>query len=565
MADSSLPGNLIVFEGPDGVGKTTLAKALTARLGELGIPCVYQSFPGQESGQIGGLVYGVQHDPEKFGIYQITPTALQALHIAAHVDAIESQILPKLRDGCWVVLDRFWWSTWVYGIVSGVSREALEAMVTLESLRWEDVKPRIVFLVERPIETAECEDSGRLKNEYSKLFDQEQSLYPASLFSNVGRLEVKLEELLEHLKDLLPQAENEVGNTQMSLFGDRQSANSSVIEMPEFFSTLSPAKPTVVYDAFWKFAAERQKVFFRKLEGFPAPWTDDPVIAHYKFTNAYRASDRVSQYLIRRVIYEGDTSPEEVFFRTILFKLFNKIETWELLRNKIGSITSESYSFERYDEILSEAVANNVRIYSGAYIMPSGKSAFGYREKRRTHLRLLERMMEDEVPLRVANAQSMAEIFECLLSYPTIGTFLGYQFATDLNYSEICDFSEMEFVYPGPGAFDGIHKCFSDLGGLAESDIIRLVTDHQEKEFDRLGLHFRSLWGRPLQLIDSQNLFCEVSKYARVMHPDVAGVSGRVRIKQVYRPSDRTLEVWYPPKWGINDLIPGKQSGDSVA
>ena len=137
-----------------------------------------------------------------------------------------------------------------------------------------------------------------------------------------------------------------------------------------------------------------------------------------------------------------------------------------------------------------------------------------------------------------------------------IGDFLGYQFVTDLNYSEICDFSEMEFVIAGPGAFDGIHKCFSDLGGLNESEIIRLTNDRQEYEFERLGLKFRSLWGRRLKLIDCQNLFCEVSKYARVRHPGVKGSSPRSRIKQVYRPSDEPLELWFPPKWGINELLP---------
>ena len=72
---------------------------------------------------------------------------------------------------------------------------------------------------------------------------------------------------------------------------------------------LRGARPTVVYDSYWRFAAERQEVFFRKLEGRPAPWTDDPIIARHKFTNAYRASDRVSQFLIRHVIYEGEQSP----------------------------------------------------------------------------------------------------------------------------------------------------------------------------------------------------------------------------------------------------------------
>ena len=325
---------------------------------------------------------------------------------------------------------------------------------------------------------------------------------------------------------------------------------------PLVFRSLSPARPTVVYDTYWRFAAERQEVFFRKLEGGEPPWTEDPIIARHKFTNAYRASDRVSQSLIRHVIYEGDQSVPEVFFRTILFKLFNKIETWELLKSKLGRATWEDYSFEQFDSVLAGAMASKTRIYSAAYIMPSGNNSFGYRQKHRNHLKLLERMMEDEVPCRIADMATMRQAFEILRSYPMIGDFLAYQFVTDLNYSEICDFSEMEFVVPGPGARDGIHKCFSDLGGLSEPDIIRLVTERQEYEFERLGLEFRSLWGRRLQLIDCQNLFCEVSKYARVMHPDVPGVNDRTRIKQVYRASDKPMEFWFPPKWNINHLLP---------
>ena len=322
------------------------------------------------------------------------------------------------------------------------------------------------------------------------------------------------------------------------------------------FQDMSPACPTVVYDTFWRFAAKRQEVFFRKLQGDEPPWTRDPIIARHRFTNVYRASDRVSQYLIRHVICEGDQAVEEVFFRTILFRLFNKIETWELLHRALGTISYDEFSFCRYDQVLTAAMSSKTRIYSAAYIMPSGTNAFGYRSKHRNHLSLLSRMMEDEVPRQIASVASMRQAFEILRSYPMIGDFLGYQFVTDLNYSEICDFSEMEFVIAGPGASDGIHKCFSDLGGLNESEIIRLTCDRQEYEFERLGLKFRSLWGRRLQLIDCQNLFCEVSKYARVRHPGVKGSGDRSRIKQVYRASAEPLEYWFPPKWGINQLLP---------
>ena len=320
---------------------------------------------------------------------------------------------------------------------------------------------------------------------------------------------------------------------------------------------LAPAKTTEVFESYWHFAAERQEIFFRRLSGERGPWTKNPVLSQYKFTNAYRASDRVSQYLIRSVIYRSDlpNSPREVFFRILLFKLFNKIGTWELLEKNFGPIVHAEYDFKRYDRILSSAMAAGRRIYSAAYIMPPGRSAFGYALKHQNHLCLLENMIATNLPERLAEARSMQEGFELFLAYPTIGDFLAYQFITDINYSEITNFSEMEFVVPGPGAKDGLRKCFADGGGLNEAELIRLMSDIQEKEFERLGLNFRSLWGRPLQLIDCQNLFCEVDKYARVAHPTIQGKTGRTRIKQKFAPISAPIDFWYPPKWSLNGGI----------
>jgi hypothetical protein len=160
-------------------------------------------------------------------------------------------------------------------------------------------------------------------------------------------------------------------------------------------------------------------------------------------------------------------------------------------------------------------------------------------------------MMRDRAPKRVACAHSLCEVFDILRSYPSLGDFLAFQFAIDLNYSALIDFSEMDFVIAGPGARNGIRKCFSDTGGLNESDVIRAVTERADVEFSRLGLAFQTLWGRPLQLIDCQNLFCEVDKYARVVHPEITGISGRTRIKQKFAPRPSRPPQWYPPKWGI--------------
>ncbi|MDX2181163.1 MAG: putative DNA base hypermodification protein [Bryobacteraceae bacterium] len=315
----------------------------------------------------------------------------------------------------------------------------------------------------------------------------------------------------------------------------------------------SPVVTTAVFDTYWRFAAERQRIFFQRATGVPGPWTPDRILQRFRFTNAYRAADRVSQFLIRDVQSQGPQDARAVFFRTILFKLFNRIDTWRLLESAFGVITPETYQYEAYDRVLYDAMARGRRIYSAAYTMPSG-GAEGSR-KHQVHLRLLESMMKDDLPARLADCGSMAESFALLRSYQTIGDFLAYQYVTDLNYSKLLDFSEMEFVSPGPGARSGIQKCFADRGSYSEADLIRWMAEHQADEFCKRGIEFCSLWGRPLQLIDCQNLFCEVDKYARVHHPDIFGLSKRVRIKQEYRYNPARLDYWLPPKWGLNERI----------
>lgn len=314
---------------------------------------------------------------------------------------------------------------------------------------------------------------------------------------------------------------------------------------------------TPVFAAYWQFAAERQRIFYRRLENNHRPCTSDPVLRNFKFTNAYRASDRVSQYLIRHVIYRDDLPSDDanLFFRILLFKLFNKIETWELLEQAFGQVTLEGFDFRRYNAILSKRMSSGERIYSAAYIMPSGGSFFGHELKHQNHLRMLEHLMREEYPKRLASTRKMADAFALLRGVPFIGPFLAYQYVTDLNYSTLTDFSEDEFVVAGPGALDGIHKCFVSAGTVTPSAIIKYMWENQEKHFSDLGIAFPTLWGRPLQLIDCQNLFCEISKYARIAFPQYAGVSGRTRIKQKFQSAGALPAPWYPPKWGINDCI----------
>ena len=307
-----------------------------------------------------------------------------------------------------------------------------------------------------------------------------------------------------------------------------------------------------VYDTYWRFAAIRQDAFFRRLQGAPPPWTDDAILQHYKFCNTYRASDRVSQYLLRSVIYNGEWNEEDTVFRILLFKLFNKIETWEHLESKIGRISLSTFDFDRYSALLQEAMVSQA-IYTSAY-MSCATKAFGYDAKHRNHLALLHKMVvADNITGAILRAKSLNDVFCTLVSYPLIGGFMAYQLATDLNYSEVVNFSESSFTIAGPGAERGIKKCFESTGGHGTEYIIRWMQERQEQEFERLGIRFQSLWGRPLQLIDCQGLFCETDKYSREAFPELR--SNRKRIKAKFQSSSKPIRYFYPPKWGINHKV----------
>lgn len=317
---------------------------------------------------------------------------------------------------------------------------------------------------------------------------------------------------------------------------------------------------TPAFDAYWYFATERQNIFHARISNRNSSngWSYDEILRNYRFTNAYRASDRVSQYLIREVIGEPSSlwSRDDSFFRIMLFKIFNKIETWEALEAEFGSLSLKVFDIQRFDEFLTDRQNANIRNYSAAYIMPSAGRVFGKTRKHSNHLSLLQWMIGERFPDRLCQMEAMADGYKLLLSAPSLGPFLAYQFMTDLNYSSLTDFSEMEFVVAGPGAYDGISKCFEGADRVSAETVIAYMAEHQFDYFAEFDCKFRDLWGRPLQLIDCQNLFCEISKYTRVAFPNITGISGRTRIKQKFRQNPKLVQSpFYPEKWGINERI----------
>ena len=306
-------------------------------------------------------------------------------------------------------------------------------------------------------------------------------------------------------------------------------------------------------DLFWKFTHERQKAFYSRFNGEDKPWCADPIINKHKFTNVFRSADRVSQYLINHVQKKGPQDPKNLFFRTILFKIFNKIETWEEFEKKFGVVEYSTYDEVAYHEVCMSMKARKVSPYLGAYLILRSHADYNHLPSSiMRHLALIRDMMEINAWETVQNRTSLKSVYEYLRCFPFIGVFLSYQFTIDLNYSDLINFSENDFTIPGPGAREGAKLCGYGDKVKDIQDAIHHIVRNQVELSEQSGFPPVTLFGRPLHAIDVQNLFCEVYKYLRYQgYAEPRRSESRGHRDWTFKPKTTPIKFGFPDKWGI--------------
>lgn len=150
LSQASTVGRLIVVEGPENTGKSTLARAISEELLSRNIRALYTAFPGHENGTLGSLVYKVEHQRENYLVKPMTATARQLMHLAAHADAIDQLIKPALASGTWIVLDRYYWSLYAHGLAQGIGVDMLDMLVDFEKLLWQGTVPDLIICTLQP-------------------------------------------------------------------------------------------------------------------------------------------------------------------------------------------------------------------------------------------------------------------------------------------------------------------------------------------------------------------------------------------------------------------------------
>lgn len=142
---------IYVFEGIDNVGKTTIIQRLKTMICETTeYDCINIAFPGNESRTLGGLVYDIHHQMNNFFDVPINNASLQLLHVAAHIDLIQRKLAEESSNSSNIILmDRFWWSTYAYGLAGALEKEVIHSIIAPELLYWEIINIKKIFLLER--------------------------------------------------------------------------------------------------------------------------------------------------------------------------------------------------------------------------------------------------------------------------------------------------------------------------------------------------------------------------------------------------------------------------------
>lgn len=116
---------MIVFEGTEGAGKTTLALLTKRWLEEQGKSVILTREPGSTHNVVTKMLRElILNPPEK-----LSPLTELFLYIADRAQHIDNVVKPALSTGTYVVCDRYMLSTYVYqGYMKGLSLDYLDEL-----------------------------------------------------------------------------------------------------------------------------------------------------------------------------------------------------------------------------------------------------------------------------------------------------------------------------------------------------------------------------------------------------------------------------------------------------
>lgn len=256
--------------------------------------------------------------------------------------------------------------------------------------------------------------------------------------------------------------------------------------------------------SFFYWINERHAIYLKKAAGKPKPWTRDPILQRYKFTNVFRQLDRGTVWLTEHVLrpHAEDGDQAGLLFNIVAYRLFNWIPTGEFL----GYITR--WSEEKVRAGLQARHDAGIQVFTGAHMLRGENGV----SKIMSHCRVLTRFWKDRTKIlrKIQEESTLQAAFRIFVTYPYIGGFLAYEFVTDLRHTPILESAPdtLSWANAGPGARRGLLRIYPDL--KTQGDFLGAMQQLLRFSETRIDPHVP-----PLELRDIEHSLCEFDKYMR--------------------------------------------------
>jgi hypothetical protein len=269
-------------------------------------------------------------------------------------------------------------------------------------------------------------------------------------------------------------------------------------------------------DQFFAYARERYRIRLKRNAGKPKPWTADPILQQFSFTEVFREDDRTTTWLREHVRDPLRDSPR-VLPAVLIFRWFNRVKTAEaiFLHKVKGQSAFDRFLHSRDIEPMRKAIKAHCDpgpYITGAYTINT-RSAGSKMNKLDGVLKLIE-MWFDTHDWKRPDTSSL-EAFSKWCQSPCLAMFMTDQIATDLRWTALLENApdKMTWANPGPGCANGLNAVFGRKGAkVPDAQMINemraLLALSQDGEFWPAG------WP-PWEIHDVENCCCEFSKYQR--------------------------------------------------
>ena len=278
----------------------------------------------------------------------------------------------------------------------------------------------------------------------------------------------------------------------------------------------------------------REDLRLLKESGAPEPWTSDPILRMYRFTNIRRRDDRVSRWLRREVIapMSEPGSQHELTLSELQFIALCRFVNWPptiaaIIEEQLWPV--EHLNLKAIGNLIDARTASGEKAWTGAYMVRAQPGYMGGKG-----LFVAEQVVG--APLRRAwpEMQFMLQtgmrrpVWRVLVDCLNWGSFMSGQVVDDLTWTPALASPRDNYTWApqGPGSLRGLNRV---LG-------LPLGTKHEEMEWCLQLQEWREVIVKALgkgyddfTLMDLQSCLCEFDKYERVR-------LGQGRPRSHYRP-----------------------------